>query len=184
MTTLNYQELVRMAKWNPIRSLFTRRISQDWSHWIASQGSLTSMLNSFSGNKMHVNIVNESWGKPTVYEANKLGICTSNWAYIREVELYCDDQAMVFARSIIPRHVYNSNKATLGHLGTQPLGHLLFRHARQRNRLRDVCVSQFNHPHSNDSASNIYGRATPYAYNGGEILVQEFFINPALIKTK
>lgn len=172
----DYQQLIATAKWRPIKSTINGSIDPNWLHWIRSQDSLTNMLNVFSNNTMRVNVISESWSKPSIYEAKKLGISTSKWAFIREVELLCNDQIMVFARSVIPRDVYNNNKFTLGRLGTQPLGHLLFRHALQRNRLRDVCL-----PQPEDSKNNFYGRSTYYAYNDGEILVQEFFVNSALV---
>jgi len=174
----NYQQLIATAKWRSIKSVINGSIEPDWLHWISSQDSLTNMLNVFSNNTMQVNVIRESWCKPSAYEAKKLNIAVSNWAFIREVELICNDQVMVFARSVIPRKVYIENRSTLGNLGTQPLGHLLFRQARQRNRLRDICSTHIEH-----KANLIYGRATPYAYNGGEILVQEFFVNTALINS-
>lgn len=177
VTQPNYQYLIQSAKWHPIKSIITGSIDAAWLHWIRSQDSLTSLLNAFSNNSMQVNVIHESWGKPSTYEAQKLNIQTDDSAFIREVELLCHQEVMVYARSVIPRTVYMDNIATLGALGTQPLGHLLFRHARQRNRLRDVCIMPLDKPNT------IYGRATPYAYNDGQILVQEFFINPALVNS-
>jgi len=183
VTKTNYQSLIQSAKWSPVKSTFTQKIEQEWLRWIGSEDSLTSMLNEFSDNQMQVNVLSETWDTPTLYEAEKLGIARSSSAIVREVELLCNEQVMVFARSIIPQHVYDTNKATLGQLGTQPLGHLLFRNAKQRNRLRDVCVAVFTESTDTQLERNVYGRATPYAYNRGEILVQEFFINSVLIQT-
>ena len=54
----------------------------------------------------------------------------------------------------------------LASLGSKPLGHLLFKDGIMKKSRREfACVE------------GIYGRRTPYEYEGGLILVNEFFLD-------
>lgn len=174
---LFYQQIVTSSTWFEESALDSLRVASAWHSWLLDRGSLTSRLIQFSGGEFRVNVLSETWQRPHRRESLKLGLPQHLTARIREVELLCNDTPMVFARSIIPLSLYRQEPSTFQGLGSKPLGHLLFKAGRARNRQRSITVC--NHP----KQGQVYGRATPYQYHGAEILVSEFFINPDLVRT-
>lgn len=150
------------------------RISPAWRHWLLDRGSLTEQLINFSDQPFAVKVLSQRWEQPLPHEARQLGVALHLAARIREVELYCGEERMVYARSVMPLQVYLEQRHILQNIGTRPLGHLLFKDGRIRISKRQV--SRFK-----GEGKLIYGRSTPYRYVDHEILVSEFFINDALI---
>lgn len=172
---LNYSNLARHSRWLNIGSASTEVFPLDWQPWLLLSGSLTSALIEFSNGDFRVNVLSEKWVKPHTREAIKLGSPPHLAAMVREVELLCEGHAVVYARSIIPLALFESEPHTFMGLGSKPLGHLLFKDGRARNRQRMLSAY-----HQADKGP-IYGRVTPYEYHGGEILVSEFFISSTLL---
>ena len=142
---------------------------------VVSQRIAYAKLTDYANGEFSLKVLREDWGIPNNYESNKLGLILPQWAMIREVELSCNGIPTVFARSIIPHTVYQENKNTLAAMGNKPLGHFLSRSALLQPSMRDICEL----PMSGGVIS--YGRGTLYSYNCGTILVQEFFIDPAIV---
>ena len=133
---------------------------------MSDQGSLTSSLKALSNDNFKVNVIRESLAKPYQSEVDKLGLGRESLATVREVELHIFDTPVVFARSIIPTDLTQRSETGLAELGSKPLGHLLFKDGHMRQSRREfACVN------------NAYGRRTPYDYEGGTILVNEFFLD-------
>ncbi|MFT4630450.1 MAG: chorismate--pyruvate lyase [Dinoroseobacter sp.] len=170
-----YTRLAKDSKWYSEKHPAVTAIAEDWRNWLFSRASLTERLIAFSGDQFEVRVLSQRWGKPLLHEANRLNIPTHLTVRIREVELYCNGVAMVFARSIMPLQVFLDQRHVLANIGTRPLGHLLFKDGQIRVSKRSVSLYQTEH------GSVVYGRSTPYRYADKEILVSEFFINPALI---
>ena len=192
-----YKSLTTQAEWFSERNQRINVIPSAWQYWLKGRGSLTSSLIKFSDNNFRVNVLSQKWALPTVKEALKLNEPVHIAALIREVELLCDEQVVVFARSIIPLSVYQREPVTFQGLGSKPLGHLLFNNGRARIRERDIssfsldsfsgnkAVITNDTIHTNDKnqidTKIVYGRATPYEYGIESILVSEFFVNPVLV---
>ena len=170
-----YSRLAKDSKWYSEKHPAVTAIAEDWRNWLYSRASLTERLIAFSGDQFEVRVLSQRWGKPLLYEAIRLNIPTHLTVRIREVELYCNGVAMVFARSVMPLQVFLDQRHVLANIGTRPLGHLLFKDGQMRVSKRSVSLYQA------ERGSVIYGRSTPYRYAQKEILVSEFFINPSLI---
>ena len=168
-----YSDIAKHSIWFPEDQ--ANKVPEVWKPWLLDRGSLTSALTEFSANHFSVNVLSETEKRPLPWEAEKLGLAVDNEARVREVELICQEQVMVFARSIIPLTMLELDSGTFNKMGNKPLGHLLFKDGRARNRKRSLSRYQ----HANGEC--VYGRTTPFEYQGGEILVSEFFVNPALI---
>lgn len=170
-----YKQIISDSKWSKNVHDLVSHQHQAWLPWLLHQGSLTSALIDFSQGEFQVRVLSEHWAKPLAREARKLDLQTHLAVRVREVELLCNGSVVVFARSIIPLALFRSEPHTFIGMGSQPLGHLLFKNGRARYRQRTI--SQLTRA---DEAP-IYGRATPYQYHGHEILVSEFFLSPDLI---
>lgn len=150
------------------------RINPAWRHWLLDRGSLTEQLMNFSDEPFSVKVLSQRWQLPLPHEAQQLGVPLHLAARIRQVELYCGDTRMVYARSVMPLQVYLEQRHVLQNIGTRPLGHLLFKDGKIRISKRRVSLFK-------GEAGTVLGRSTPYRYEDHEILVSEFFINDALI---
>jgi len=161
--------------WHPMTDESLLAVPEPWRPWLFSRGSLTTSLTDFSEGNFRVRVLQESWRKATRYEALKLELNVEQTVRMRDVELLCRDQVMVFARTIIPLELHQREKTVFNTMGTRPLGHFLFREGEIKIAKRDI--KHFSH----DNGEAFFARATPYRFRGSEILVREFFINPALI---
>lgn len=172
----SYLQLLTESKWVPEHHPAIRLIAPVWQHWLLDRGSLTERLMALSDGGFSVKVLSQRWDKPLIHEAQQLNIRSHLVARIREVELYCGNVCMVFARSVMPLQVYNDQRYVLQNIGTRPLGQLLFKDGKMRVNKRGVS----RHPSADGTI--VYGRSTPYRYAEKEILVSEFFINPSLVE--
>ena len=170
-----YSRLAKDSKWYSEKHPTISALSEDWRYWLHSRTSLTAQLIEFSANQFKVKVLSERWGKPLLQEARLLNIPLHLAVRIREVELYCHGEAMVFARTVMPLQVFLEQRFVLANIGTKPLGHLLFKNGRMRSSERNISVYQ------SEINRFTYGRSTPYHYAEKEILVSEFFISPKLV---
>lgn len=158
-------QAIESATWSDNILSSLAPVSEPLRALMTDQGSLTSSLKALSDDDFKVNVLRESLDKPYQSEVDKLGLGRESLATIREVELHIFNTPVVFARSIIPTDLTQRSETGLAELGSKPLGHLLFKDGRMRQSRREfACVN------------NVYGRRTPYDYEGGTILVNEFFL--------
>lgn len=164
-----YQDIAKQSHWFFEKHPANLLITEKWRPWLFDKGSLTTMLMNYGNNNFYVKVLREYWGKPYLHEQKALGSPKQTLSLIREVELYCNDECVVFARSIIPKKTTIGKGRILTSLGSKPLGHLLFKKARVRKRKREVAPIFFNN-------KKLWARRTPYVFFGGEILISEFFL--------
>lgn len=105
---------------------------------------------------------------------------------LRQVQLLCARQVLVYARSIIPLRTLKGRHRRLKHLGNKPLGGILFadpglrRELQQlatilpRDPLYDIALSDSSH-----KSDRIWGRRSLFRLDNNPLLVSEFFL-PAL----
>ena len=145
------------------------RLPNSLSKWLLDKGSLTAALTTLSNGDFQVK---QKWQEITsahTHEQAKLNLSVNQTSLIREVELCIYDEAVVFARSIIPLDLTGGNEDSLENLGTKPLGHLLFKDGNIRVSKRDFAKIK-------TPESIIFARRTPYDYLKRQILVSEFFL--------
>ena len=102
---------------------------------------------------------------------------------MREVLLYCDDIAQVFARSLLPLKSLTGEQQQLAHLGTQSLGQVLFNHP---DLLRKkIEVAEFNQQSTVakiaqhllfDVVQPMWGRRSVFMLNNKPLMVAEVFL--------
>ena len=181
-----YQHLIQAPQfetkfsdgWTPLSVSSIKRVPEAWKHWLRHRGSLTSKLLEFSDGEFRVRLLTEHWQRPSRYEALKLGLDPALTVRVREVELLCQEQVVVFARTIVPLSLHRREQSLFMGMGTRPLGHFLFREGTIDIARRDIKIC-----HSTNS-EKIFARATPFQFRGSEILVSEFFVNPLLVSSR
>ncbi|SMN01413.1 Chorismate--pyruvate lyase [uncultured Candidatus Thioglobus sp.] len=127
--------------------------------WLADEQSLTHKLKQMFDD-FSVNLLSQTQSLP--YENESKLIAVSGECVIREVELLGNQQAVVFARSIIP--MTNDTKDLLS-IGSKPLGEVLFNNADIKRGAMQIT-----------RAGDIWGRRSTFEIGSTKVLVCEFFL--------
>lgn len=116
-------------------------------------------------------------------ERRLLGMPQGQTALLREVELLCDEQPWVFARTLIPASSLRGRARCLAHLRSKPLGAVLFADPATRRLALEVARLDARHAlfhaasaHLSEKPAELWGRRTLFAYAGKPILVNEIFL--------
>lgn len=151
--------------------------------WLRDQGSLTRRLVNRCGPDFSVRLVGQQWIKPRIEEALLLNIPPRQKVLLRQVQLLCGAQVLVYARSIIPLQTLRGRHRHLKYLGDKPLGGYLFAHpdlirdhqqiARilPKDPLFDIALSGSRH-----DCECIWGRRSLFRIGAKSLLVNEFFL--------
>ena len=169
--------------WKQRRFLFNQDVPADISEWLFDQGSLTRRVIQACDKAFRVEVISQGYARPMLNEAIRLGMSHSGTALIREVYLYCGDTPWIYARTIIPKKTLTGTTRHLAHLGTKPLGAVLFadpnmqrdevevaeirEHQRMFNRATNKLV---------DKPESIWGRRSVFYLDNKGLLVSEVFL--------
>lgn len=154
--------------------------------WLTINGSLTAALKSRCPT-LHVWRLRQELGRPGEDERTQLALDSRRLALIREVVLYCQDQPLVFAHSVIPRVGLAGPWRSLSRLGSRPLGEALFADPRiVRHPLKFRCLDA-RHPLYRSAVRTLtvrpprlWARRSVFVRGGYPILVTEVFL-PAVL---
>jgi len=154
--------------------------------WLTDKGSLTSRLRS-ACRDFRVRTCRHRYARPTTDEACQLRIPRRQHTLLREVELICDGQIVVFAHSVLPRHSLHGEWRELGKLGDKPLGGALFINPKvQRTQLEFKKLSRHHAlyrravGHLAIKPSTVWARRSIFRLNCAAIMVTEVFLPAAL----
>lgn len=153
--------------------------------WLLDTGSLTRRVQQACGGRFRVQVEMQGWGRPRLDEYRVLGLRIGRIALIREVHLLCDERPWVFARTVIPVSTLRGRQRRLAHLGSRPLGAVLFADPHMR---RDPVQVARIPPGSTLFAvavqglkrrpAEVWGRRSVFRLGGKPLLVSEFFLLP------
>ncbi|OOZ42375.1 hypothetical protein BOW53_00285 [Solemya pervernicosa gill symbiont] len=168
------------------RQLLHNRVPSDVWRWLIDPASLTQRLRRACGGSFRVRVVEHGYLGPEQCELDLLSLRPGNRALIREVQLLCDDEPWVFARSVIPVATLSGPQRRLAHLGNRPLGAVLFSdRSMQRS---EVEIAQIVPGHRlfahathglEQQPEDIWGRRSLFRVGGKPLLVSEIFL-PAI----
>lgn len=120
---------------------------------------------------------------PLPSERRLLQIADRERVLVREVELQCDEDSWVFARTLIPPSSLCGRARRLGYLGNRPLGAVLFADPTTRRDRVEVGHLGHRHPLFARAVKNLdhepevlWGRRTLFHYAGRPLLVNEIFL--------
>jgi chorismate--pyruvate lyase len=157
-----------------------------YRRWLTQGGSLTRALRAHCAD-FRVRRARQAVGRPITDEHQPLNIPHGRPALIREVVLYCADQALVFAHTVVPDAKLRGPWRALAKLGDRPLGAALFtdprivrfpmsyrhihRHHPLHRRARDVVGTL---------PDRLWARRSRFKLEGQAILVTEVFLPEVL----
>ncbi|MEN8260541.1 MAG: chorismate lyase [Pseudomonadota bacterium] len=153
--------------------------------WIYEPGSLTRRLRRSCGNAFGVRVLNQGWGRPFSGEERVLRLRHGRHALIREVKLERGGEPLILARTIIPKSTLRGAQRGLSHLGSRPLGEVIFSYPKLRRlSLQLACLEESDWLANMTSEcvflSDVWGRRTVYSIEGRNLLVCEFFLPEVL----
>lgn len=171
-------------RWHRREMLFNQSVPAAASPWLFDSSSLTKRLLQICPADFSVELITQAVDRPTLDEARILDIATGKSALIREVRLCCGDQAVVYARTVIPLGTLTGAQRSYANLGSRPLGAMLF--ADRSMRRGEVEVTRLRpddalYVNTRCSGAPVWGRRSIFHVGDKPLLVSEFFL-PALIK--
>jgi len=116
-------------------------------------------------------------------EAIRLRMRGSSFAFIRQVQLTCNNRPWVFARTVIPPRTLSGKRRRLAKLGSKPLGAVLFADtSMRRSEMEIACLTPGQDLYQEATCSvpgmnqAIWGRRSVFYLNKHPLLVSEFFL--------
>ncbi len=155
--------------------------------WLKDPASLTRRVTDACNGSFSVRVRFQGWGKAMNSESRLLRLRLRETCLIREVELLCNDEPQVFARTLMPVKSLHGAARRLFHLRNKPLGKVLF--ADPRTRRKQLQIARFLPQHKSfqsavshleEMPEELWGRRTLFLYAGKQILVNEVFL-PTLV---
>ena len=166
--------------WQENRVGMRHTLPESVQSWTYESGSLTQRLRAVYGDKVAVTVLFQPWRVPFLTERKLLKLPEQRLCLTREVLLHIDNKPLILARTIIPAATIKI-ASSLAHLGTRPLGEVIFSYPKLERLAMDVTL--IHPPIWTQNALTIaaiqqpiWGRRTVYAINHRQMLVSEFFL--------
>jgi len=156
--------------------------------FIFESGSLTRLLQKKCTGRFDISLINESWCKALPDEMRVLSLRNNENSFVRESYLSCNNEKLVYARTIIPRKTLDRKNQKLTRLGHSPLGEVLFKNKKaHRKNIKYGKISLQDISHSKITLDekipySLFARQSIFYINSKPLLVIEIFL-PALMGT-
>ncbi len=173
----------RAGTWIPAARLPRSRVPPDLLPWLLDPGSLTQRLIAACPGQFAVQLVGQLRARPLREEASALGLAGGVQALVRQVQLQCDMQPWVLARTVIPLTTLTGPRRRLVRLGNRSLGAVLFSdptmtrdpvevtHLFAGSPLHVALTKTMKQP-----PAELWGRRSVFRLDGRPLLVSEFFL--------
>jgi chorismate--pyruvate lyase len=171
--------------WRENRPGLRHTLPESVASWTYEPGSLTRRLRGYYGAAVKVEVLYQRWLIPFLSERKLLNQPEHRYCLTREVMLHADGLPLILARTVMPERTITSAHRNLSHLGTRPLGEVIFSYP-NLERL-ELQVAALNPSAWSATAlqlgaiqAPVWGRRTVYAIMQQPLLVNEFFLPGAL----
>ena len=154
--------------------------------WLTERGSITQRLIQNCAD-FNVRLLDQSWQRPTLTEAQALPMPPHQLALVRQVLLCCGDTPWLYARTVIPVSSFKGRNRRLLYLRNKPLGAALFQdRTLQRQPLQTVYLSTHDQPLMLEQVPDLkdgklIGRQSVFVLHGRPLQVSEYFL-PAFMR--
>jgi chorismate--pyruvate lyase len=169
--------------WIPRRRIRQGQVPENILHWLLDRASLTQRIIASCSGEFRVKVLAQQWTRPMSNEAQALGMGTGGHALVRQVQLLCEDEPWVYARTVIPRTTLTGRERRLAYLKSKSLGATLFAdpsmrrsevevvRATARDRLHGIVATQLD-----IVPAVIWGRRSVFTLHDKPLLVSELFL--------
>ncbi len=103
-----------------------QHLSSTLKQWLFDPSSLTKKLIDYSAGQLRVEVIDQRIKRARFSEYNALKLKHHQYVVVREVILYGQETALVYARTIMPLSTLKGSLRKLYYLGNRPLGGALF----------------------------------------------------------
>ena len=157
----------RMSKWLSESELKTYLNSESILQWLLEDGSITQKI--AADGAFRLEVIKDGLGLASLEDYQAIDVFPQP-IRIREVRLFRDDQAVVYAKSIIPFRTSRFGYPDLGAIGSKPLGELIFQ--------SDLFIKQNCKfaKFSFEDKETVWGRRSNYLVNGYPFSIMEVFL--------
>jgi chorismate--pyruvate lyase len=168
--------------WHPHTRYLRTALPSGLADWLLDPASLTRRLQTLCPGHFEVRVLLQRRGRPTSDEALLLGMRHNSNALVREVQLLCNGQPWVYARTVIPGRSMRGRLRRLARLGNRPLGAVLFADpGMRRGGVELACILPGEALHSAANAGDstqepVWGRRSVFRIAGHPLLVSEIFL--------
>jgi len=171
------------SHWQPYNRYRYSEIPPALCSWLLDPESLTLRLQQLCPGRFEVRVVSQLRGRPALNEAQVLGMRNGSHALIRQVLLLCGGQPWIFARTVIPLRSLRGRLKRLAHLGTRPLGGVLFADPGMRRGVVEMACIRPGQAlytaataHLHEPPPAIWGRRSVFTITRKPLLVSEVFL--------
>lgn len=156
-------------------------------NWLQQKGSTTALLNQvYAAQSQSINVTQAQWGKLIDDEANQLNPSRRYW--IREVVLYINGKAWMWARSCFPEQTLQAFDINLSSF-KQSLGYLLFADpSLKRSDFHYAAITKGHllfeaaQQHTTTDDNYLWGRRSQLHFRHQPLLLTEVFLPGTLPK--
>ncbi len=164
-------------RWYLRRQLLAIHPPAEVQSWLFDHASLTARLKR-GCKSFEVRVLSQCHQRPNRNEQQILGISPGRYALIRQVCLYCNSMACVYARTVIPTPTLTGRQRIYANLGARPLGAMLF--ADQTMKRDEIMVAKFSLDElplgDMTGAASCWSRRSIFRVGGKPLLVSEYFL--------
>jgi len=169
--------------WYQRHQLFNQSVSHALLPWLFDASSLTARMICLCDGRFSVQVISQRWQKINAGEMAVMSLHGAPSALVRKVLLCCDEQPLVYARTVIPASTAQGAQRRYANMGNRPLGAMLFADRTMRREAVEVAKL----PTASEiyrytkSKEEIWGRRSVFRVAEKPILVSEYFL-PELIQ--
>jgi chorismate lyase len=151
------------------------------------EGSLTYFIQQHCDGLFNIELISEEWISPMQDEMELLSLKNDEATFIRKSRLKCDEQTLVYARTVIPKKTLVEENKILTQLGEEPLGNILFNNAttyRSDMRYAKIPVECDLHREATEElniTSELWGRQSQFFIRDQPLLITEIFL-PSILE--
>ena len=170
--------LARALCWFDAHQYLSHEVPPPLRPWLLLEGSLTKHLIAASRGDFRVERVLQQWQRPTLSEAQLLGLEPDQFALIREVILWGRGEPWIYARSIIPQQSLRGDLRRLRKLRNASLGALLFRYPQlQRTPFQLARIDAAALPPQLRAQATLWARRSRFSIDSRALIVGEIFLD-------
>lgn len=171
------------SRWFPHGQHPCKAIPPGLCAWLLDPESLTLRLQQLCPGRFEVRVLEQCRGRPAHSEAQVLGMRNAGQALIRQVQLLCGGKPWIYARTVIPVRSLRGRLKRLAHLGTRPLGAVLFADPGMRRGVVELACIEPGQAlytaataHLRTRPAAIWGRRSVFTISRKPLLVSEVFL--------
>ena len=153
------------------------------------QESLTQFIQQRCSGLFNIELITESWQQAQQDEISLLSLTKNESTFIRKSLLKCDNENLVYARTVIPEKTLTGKNQKLTKLGDKPLGDFLFNDkTTYRSDMRYAkipvdCELYNEATKSLNISSELWGRQSLVYIEKQPLVITEIFL-PAILECK